>query len=102
MPIYEYRCKACGKEFEMMQKFSDEPLKKCIYCSGKVEKLISRSSFQLKGSGWHATDYGRKEKPPEKPDGKSGEKSPEKSPEKSDECKDSSKKPECSGCPSAS
>ena len=86
MPIYEYRCKACGKEFETMQKFSDEPLKKCIYCSGKVEKLISRSSFQLKGSGWHATDYGRKEKPPEKPGA----------------WKDSSKKPECSGCPSAS
>ena len=94
MPIYEYRCKACGKEFETMQKFSDKPLKECIYCSGKVEKLISRSSFQLKGSGWHATDYGRKEKPPEK--------SGEKPPETSGACKDSSKKPECSGCPSAS
>ena len=94
MPIYEYRCKACGKEFETMQKFSDKPLKECIYCSGKVEKLISRSSFQLKGSGWHATDYGRKEKPPKK--------SGEKPPETSGACKDSSKKPECSGCPSAS
>ena len=58
MPIYEYRCKNCGKEFEMMQKFSDEPLTECIECSGSVEKLISQSAFVLKGSGWYKTDYG--------------------------------------------
>lgn len=58
MPIYEYQCKSCGKHFEVMQKISDKPLKGCIYCSSKnVEKLMSQSSFALKGSGWHKTDY---------------------------------------------
>ncbi|MBI3399014.1 MAG: zinc ribbon domain-containing protein [Deltaproteobacteria bacterium] len=58
MPIYEYKCKSCDKRFEMMQKISDKPLKECIYCSSKkVEKLMSQSSFALKGSGWHKTDY---------------------------------------------
>lgn len=61
MPIYEYRCNDCGKEFEVIQKFSDKPIGKCIHCSGKkVEKLISQSSFVLKGSGWYANDYGGK------------------------------------------
>ncbi len=61
MPIYEYRCNDCGKEFEVIQKFSDKPINKCIHCSGKkVEKLISQSSFVLKGGGWYASDYGGK------------------------------------------
>jgi putative FmdB family regulatory protein len=59
MPIYEYRCMACSHEFEMMQKFSDPPLEQCPSCAGKVNKLISRSAFHLKGSGWYVTDYGR-------------------------------------------
>ncbi len=67
MPIYEYKCKGCGKEFEVMQKFSDAPVKKCADCGGKVEKIISQSSFVLKGSGWHATDYGKDKKKDEKP-----------------------------------
>lgn len=73
MPIYEYKCKGCGKEFEVIQKFSDAPVKKCADCGGKVEKIISQSSFVLKGSGWYATDYGKKEtkKKDEKP-GKPG------------------------------
>lgn len=61
MPIYEYICKDCGKEFEVIQKFSDKPIKKCIHCSGKVEKKISQSSFHLKGSGWYQTDYAKSE-----------------------------------------
>ncbi|MBN2242130.1 MAG: zinc ribbon domain-containing protein [Acidobacteria bacterium] len=60
MPIYEYQCSKCGEIFEAFQKFSDEPLKECRFCGGKVEKLISHSSFQLKGSGWYLTDYSRK------------------------------------------
>lgn len=60
MPLYEYKCKSCDKEFEVLQKINAEPLSGCLYCSGKVEKLISVSSFQLKGSGWYVTDYKNK------------------------------------------
>ena len=59
MPIYEYRCLDCGYQFELMQKFSDPPVETCTSCSGTVQKLISRSAFHLKGSGWYVTDYGR-------------------------------------------
>ena len=60
MPIYEYRCLDCDHEFERMQKFSDPPLKTCPSCEGTVQKLISRSTFHLKGDGWYVTDYARK------------------------------------------
>lgn len=59
MPIYEYKCTSCGHIFEKMQSFNDEPVKTCPKCGGEVKKLISRSSFVLKGTGWHVTDYGR-------------------------------------------
>jgi len=57
MPIYEYECKKCGRISEELQSFSDPPLKKCKHCKGKLEKLISLSSFQLTGTGWYSTDY---------------------------------------------
>jgi len=60
LPIYEYKCKDCGNEFEMLQKFSDPPPSGCPSCSGGITKLISQSSFHLKGTGWYATDYGKK------------------------------------------
>src|SRR5215472_18111693 len=59
MPLYEYKCHSCGKTFEVLQKFSDEPIKVHEHCGGEVERLISRSAFQLKGSGWYATDYAK-------------------------------------------
>jgi putative FmdB family regulatory protein len=59
MPIYEYHCRKCGN-FETMQKMSDKPLTQCPTCRRKVTKLISSTSFQLKGSGWYITDYARK------------------------------------------
>ena len=59
MPIYEYDCPQCGP-FERMQRFSDPPVKRCPKCKAKVTKLISNTSFQLKGSGWYLTDYARK------------------------------------------
>jgi putative FmdB family regulatory protein len=65
VPIYEYQCSECGEVFEAFQKISDTPLKECRCCHGKVEKLISQSSFQLKGSGWYLTDYARKSQPSE-------------------------------------
>jgi len=57
MPIYEYVCDKCGNHLEVMQKVTDEPLKRCGNCRGRLEKIISRTSFQLKGSGWYKTDY---------------------------------------------
>jgi putative FmdB family regulatory protein len=60
VPIYEYQCSKCGEVFEAFQKITDEPLSQCKFCQGKVEKLISQSSFQLKGSGWYLTDYARR------------------------------------------
>jgi len=60
MPIYEYKCEICGLKFEKMQSFTDEPIRVCPLCGGSVKKLISRSSFILKGTGWYATDYAKK------------------------------------------
>jgi putative FmdB family regulatory protein len=59
MPIYEYRCEKCGKVFEVLQRFSDEPVKVHEGCGGATERLISQSAFKLKGSGWYATDYAK-------------------------------------------
>lgn len=58
MPIYEYQCSKCGV-FEVTQRITEDPLKKCPSCRSKVHKLISNTSFQLKGTGWYVTDYGR-------------------------------------------
>ena len=60
MPIYEYACEKCGSHIEVMQKISDPPLKRCQKCRGKLGKVVSRTSFQLKGGGWYASDYSRK------------------------------------------
>ena len=64
MPIYEYRCESCSRELEKIQKFSDQPLKDCPEC-GKpsLKKLVSASSFRLKGTGWYETDFKNKNKP---------------------------------------
>lgn len=72
MPIYEYRCEKCGKVFEVLQRFSDAPVNVHEECGGAVEKLISHSAFQLKGSGWYQTDYakGSAVTPPAKSEGK--------------------------------
>ena len=60
MPIYEYECTQCGNVHEIMQKISDKPLSKCPQCAGKLQKMISHSTFHLKGSGWYVTDYANK------------------------------------------
>ena len=59
MPIYEYKCENCGT-FETTQRITEKALRKCPTCKGKVKKLISNTSFQLKGTGWYITDYARK------------------------------------------
>ena len=88
MPIYEYRCAACGHQGEHLQKVSDAPLTKCPECGkAKYRKQLSAAGFQLKGTGWYATDF------------RGGAKSAEKKPaakkdEKSSETKSSDSKPE--------
>jgi putative FmdB family regulatory protein len=61
MPLYEYECDACGHRFEVIQKFSDPLVDKCPKCGSPVHKLMSSPAFHLKGSGWYATDYAKKD-----------------------------------------
>ncbi len=61
MPLYEYRCDACGRRFEKIRRFSDSPLERCDLCGkGPVHKLLSSPAIQFKGSGWYITDYAKK------------------------------------------
>lgn len=66
MPIYEYQCGQCGHTLESFEKMTDAPLTDCPVC-GKpaLQKLISAAGFQLKGTGWYATDFRNKGKAPE-------------------------------------
>lgn len=60
MPTYEYECTTCGAQFEREQKITEDPIKECPECGNSVKRVISASSFVLKGSGWYVTDYARK------------------------------------------
>jgi putative FmdB family regulatory protein len=71
MPIYEYRCDACGHQEEFLQRVGEPPLTQCPVCHKPTfSKLLSAAGFQLKGSGWYATDFKSK---PAKPAEKKGE-----------------------------
>jgi len=92
MPVYEYECKGCRKIFEIQQRIADAPVSVCPECGGGVRKLISMSSFQLKGGGWYTDGYSN---------GGNGK--------GSSPCADSSAAPSCPGgggscchCPAAS
>lgn len=64
MPIYEYECTSCHHHFDLMQKVSETPIKQCPKCfEDTATRLISAAGFQLKGSGWYATDFKNKDKP---------------------------------------
>jgi putative FmdB family regulatory protein len=63
LPLYEYRCRKCGRLVEKIQKFSDPPLKTCKTCGGPLERVLSAPAIQFKGSGWYVTDYARKSRP---------------------------------------
>ncbi len=90
MPIYEYRCSSCSHELEALQKFSDPALTACPSCgTDNLVKLISAAGFQLKGTGWYATDFkgGASKssgKPEAKADAKSDSKTEAKTESKSD------------------
>ncbi len=62
MPIYEYECETCHHRFEVMQKFSDKPIKKCTQCAGPLHKVLSPPALVFKGTGWYVTDYARPER----------------------------------------
>ncbi|MBI4356414.1 MAG: zinc ribbon domain-containing protein [Gammaproteobacteria bacterium] len=75
MPIYEYQCEACGHQLEAMQKVSDAPLKQCPNCEKrKLKKMISMTSFRLKGGGWYATDFAKSPHPNPLPQAGEGDK----------------------------
>jgi putative FmdB family regulatory protein len=80
MPVYEYECNQCRTVLEVQQKIADPPLASCPECAGPVKKLMSMSSFQLKGGGWYADGYGsakdadkKKDKAPAAPPCQTGE-----------------------------
>ena len=95
MPIYEYQCQKCGT-FEITQRITENSLTKCPTCKGKVKKLISNTSFQLKGTGWYVTDYARKGKNGESKDGSKSEDKSESSTKPASDTKTESKKSESS------
>ena len=75
MPIYAYRCAACGHEEDHLQKVSEAPLTKCPACGKKkYQKQLTAAGFQLKGSGWYASDFKGGKKPAEKTETKADEK----------------------------
>ncbi|MBI2816385.1 MAG: zinc ribbon domain-containing protein [Acidobacteria bacterium] len=59
MPLYEYECSACKHRFEVLQKFSDDPVKGCSRCNAPVHRLLSSPAIQFKGTGWYVTDYAK-------------------------------------------
>jgi putative FmdB family regulatory protein len=83
MPIYEYRCEACGHQEEFLQRVSEPPLTECPVCRKPTfQKLLSAAGFQLKGSGWYATDF--KNKPSKPAEKKADDKSEAKTETKTD------------------
>ncbi|MBM4299071.1 MAG: hypothetical protein FJ143_15150 [Deltaproteobacteria bacterium] len=95
MPIYEYQCQKCGS-FEATQRITEKALSKCPTCKGKVKKLISNTSFQLKGTGWYITDYARKGQTNGEAKSDNGSKSASSSESKSESTKSDAKKTDSS------
>ena len=79
MPIYEYRCSSCGHQQEFLQKVSDPPLTVCTQCGKPTfSKMLTAAGFQLKGSGWYATDFKNSGKAASKPAESKSESKPDK------------------------
>lgn len=103
MPIYEYRCSSCGHKLEALQKISEPLLTQCPACHrDELVKQVSAAGFQLKGSGWYATDFRNGSKPPVKPDTKADTKGEGKTETKGDAKTDAPASTESKGTSSAS
>lgn len=89
MPLYEYKCDACGHQFELIRKFSDPLVSTCSECGGAVSKLVSSPAFQFKGTGWYVTDFAGKPGADKKDSSKESDASKKKD---SSEATDTSKK----------
>ncbi len=92
MPVYEYECTACQSVIEVQQKISERPLASCPECQGPVRKLMSMSSFQLKGGGWYADGYASASGKPS---------SKEESKPAAPPCQTGKAGADCAGCPAA-
>ena len=91
MPIYEFECQKCKAHIEVYQKMNDKPPVKCRKCGGRLEKLMSASAIQFKGSGWYVTDYaGSKKKAAEKAESEATVKADQKSDKSEKKSKESS------------
>ena len=106
MPIYEYECRKCQSHTEAFQKLSDKPLTKCKKCGGRLDKVISRSAIQFKGTGWYVTDYAGKatksEKSESEPKSDKSDKSEKKADSKTKESSPAKKTTEKASPPKAS
>ena len=92
MPLYEYKCKKCGHQFEKIQKYSDRMVRKCPDCGGVVEQMISGPAVQFKGTGWYVTDYPKKSGGQSSSDGGSKDSKKEDKPKSDSSGKESSTK----------
>ena len=104
MPLREYQCDACGHRFEVIQKMSDPPLEVCPKCGEVLRKLQAAPAFHLKGSGWYATDYAKKDSSSAKSEdeSKGTAKGADKDKDKSETKTDTAKSAESSEAPSSS
>jgi putative FmdB family regulatory protein len=88
MPTYEYACRDCGHTFEIVQKMSDDSLTICPECGGRLRKVFAPPTITFKGSGFYATDHGKKAKTPSSGGGDAGEKQATKETKPSEATKD--------------
>lgn len=91
MPLYDYKCARCGYVFEVQQRITEEPLQHCPKCKGQIKRLISPAGIIFKGSGFHVTDYGRKQTADSGKQKSGIEKKKESKPKKTKETKNSTK-----------
>jgi putative FmdB family regulatory protein len=76
VPIYEYRCLACERVTEALQRVDEAPWTTCPHCGGELRKLVSAPAFQFKGSGWYVSDYAGKSRPKQGGESGGGESKP--------------------------